>query len=581
MAEHESMKHEKTKELKKESHHREKAEPFYDQLKATDEGVADIIGGASVNRHARMLANTGSDAQRANLVIHLQQTYGNRYVQRLLNSKAVQAKLTVSQPDDTYEKEADRVADIVTQKISAYEIQRQAPEEEEEEEIETKPASSLQAPEEEEIQIKASEIQYQEVPEEEELPIQPQAAESGHPVVSGEVETRINSARGSGQPLADTIREPMERAMGSDFSDVRVHTNSEANELNQQLSARAFTTGKDVFFGKGEYSPGSSSGRKLIAHELAHVVQQTGRRKPQRQAHKKKMVNAKSITFGSGVRRQSLWGSKKRVQLPNLFASRALQDRVQVGVYGNAPDIQCYKTKMGNVNFESKGWGPAMAGGLVTTVTPNDITIGSQNYEPQITVEAAGPAASVANYKVGFLQTVYAGERNFYYQSTGKAPVKEYVSTKLNTLPVRDANPAGGAPWYNDQDGNDCHQFANAAKSTEAVKMYDAPQDGGPLRRKDGGVNQYLVKTDGKDIFRSWVAVQNVNTKVIALMNWVDWEVDWSTDVQNNPGAPAVNVTGGGKIVGSGEGPGAGKMPRYMGAIANNSVILPRPVTNW
>jgi len=77
MAEHEPMKHEKIKELKKESYHREKAEPFYDRLKAADEGVADIIGGALVDRHAHMLANTGPDTQRANLVIHLQQKGGS------------------------------------------------------------------------------------------------------------------------------------------------------------------------------------------------------------------------------------------------------------------------------------------------------------------------------------------------------------------------------------------------------------------------------------------------------------------------------------------------------------------------
>ena len=140
MAEHEPMKHEKIKELKKESHHREKAEPFYDQLKAADKGVADIIGGTLVDRHARMLANTGPDTQRANLVIHLQQTYGNRYVQRLLNSEIVQAKLTVNAPGDVYEQEADRIAAAVTEVTNATvkrqeeeeEVQMQAVEEEEE-----------------------------------------------------------------------------------------------------------------------------------------------------------------------------------------------------------------------------------------------------------------------------------------------------------------------------------------------------------------------------------------------------------------------------------------------------------------
>ena len=61
-----------------------------------------------------------------------------------------------------------------------------------------------------------------------------------------------------------------------DLSDVRVHTDDTSDRLNRSVSARAFATGSDVYFAKGEYNPGSASGDKLIAHELAHVVQQRG-----------------------------------------------------------------------------------------------------------------------------------------------------------------------------------------------------------------------------------------------------------------------------------------------------------------
>jgi hypothetical protein len=63
--------------------------------------------------------------------------------------------------------------------------------------------------------------------------------------------------------------------MGHDFSGVRVHASPEADSLNQDLSARAFTTGQDIFFKQGEYKPASSEGQELIAHELTHVVQQS------------------------------------------------------------------------------------------------------------------------------------------------------------------------------------------------------------------------------------------------------------------------------------------------------------------
>jgi hypothetical protein len=85
---------------------------------------------------------------------------------------------------------------------------------------------------------------------------------------------RINQARGGGQALDSGLQRQMSSAMGYDLSNVRVHNSSESDNLNQQLNARAFTTGQDIFFKQGEYNPGSSSGKELIAHELTHVVQQ-------------------------------------------------------------------------------------------------------------------------------------------------------------------------------------------------------------------------------------------------------------------------------------------------------------------
>lgn len=90
-----------------------------------------------------------------------------------------------------------------------------------------------------------------------------------------ETTNRINSQRGGGQPLDTAIQAQMSQATGHDMSDVKVHTSSESASLNQQLNAKAFTTGSDIFFSQGAYQPGSSSGQELIAHELTHVVQQS------------------------------------------------------------------------------------------------------------------------------------------------------------------------------------------------------------------------------------------------------------------------------------------------------------------
>ncbi len=98
----------------------------------------------------------------------------------------------------------------------------------------------------------------------------------GEASVGPEIEQSIQSARGGGQALDSGARGKMEPAFGADFGGVRVHADGQADTLNRALSARAFTTGQDIFFKQGEYSPGSSSGRELLAHELTHVVQQNG-----------------------------------------------------------------------------------------------------------------------------------------------------------------------------------------------------------------------------------------------------------------------------------------------------------------
>ena len=96
----------------------------------------------------------------------------------------------------------------------------------------------------------------------------------GEGEVSSSTEAQINAARGSGQSLDSDVEAKVGDALGQDLSDVRVHTDSESDQLNSDLNARAFATGNDIFFSEGSYSPHTSDGQELIAHELTHVVQQ-------------------------------------------------------------------------------------------------------------------------------------------------------------------------------------------------------------------------------------------------------------------------------------------------------------------
>jgi Domain of unknown function (DUF4157) len=89
-----------------------------------------------------------------------------------------------------------------------------------------------------------------------------------------EIEADIRSAQGGGRPLDDHVRGDMESHFGVDLSAVRVHADSRADALSRSVQADAFTTGTDVFFRSGRFTPESGEGRKLLAHELTHVVDQ-------------------------------------------------------------------------------------------------------------------------------------------------------------------------------------------------------------------------------------------------------------------------------------------------------------------
>lgn len=83
----------------------------------------------------------------------------------------------------------------------------------------------------------------------------------------------LERLRGSGRPLDEPVRQRMERGFGASFSEVRIHDGPEAARLNRLVSARAFTTGRDIFFGADGYDPQSAEGERVLAHELAHTLE--------------------------------------------------------------------------------------------------------------------------------------------------------------------------------------------------------------------------------------------------------------------------------------------------------------------
>jgi hypothetical protein len=286
MAEHEAIKKHKEPEG---IHRRNDPEDLAKEKQKDKDSRPEAEGmdAASLQSHASLLGDSrlsqaANAGQRASIVSDLQRAYGNAYVQRLLKSRAVQAKLTVNPPGDKYEQEADRVGDAVA-KASA-QVQRQ---EEEEEMIGMKRAEGQaglevqrqEEEEEEEMQMKRAEgeagleLQRQEEEEEE---LQAKGVASRTPEVSGDLEERIKGAQGVGESVPDSVRASMEPHFGRDLGDVRVHADGEADAMSRQLGARAFTHGTDIFFREGDYQPHSDEGKRLLGHEMTHVLQQGG-----------------------------------------------------------------------------------------------------------------------------------------------------------------------------------------------------------------------------------------------------------------------------------------------------------------
>jgi len=218
-------------------------------------------------------------------------------IRRLLKAPLLQYKLLVGSANDSYEREADRVAEHVVsssrndmvrsvtpsgrtrpsiQRLCSHcerEMQRKTKGRDgrEVEELQRKIKSS-DGKEEEELQRKTAGGEETE----EEEPIQTKADSGGPSEAGDEVSAGIEALQGGGSPLTKSSRNFFEPRFGHGFSGVRIHTDHRAATLARAVNAKAFTRGRDIVFGAGEYSPGSHEGKKLIAHELTHVVQQSG-----------------------------------------------------------------------------------------------------------------------------------------------------------------------------------------------------------------------------------------------------------------------------------------------------------------
>lgn len=227
-----------------------------------------VFGGGDVNAQANILANTNiQTVQRQAIANRIGEKQGNLHLHQTIarmktsqqgdggagqssRSIPIQTKLAVNEPNDLYEQEADLVADTVI----------------------GMPAFAPALPGSNDDASSPAWPGVQRMPDISSM----SANNAAENTVSPDVEGGINRLQQGGQPLPGEERNFFQQRIGADFGDVRIHTGSEANLISRKLNARAFTVGNHIAFNDNEYQPGTEAGRHLMAHELTHVVQQTG-----------------------------------------------------------------------------------------------------------------------------------------------------------------------------------------------------------------------------------------------------------------------------------------------------------------
>lgn len=209
------------------------------------------------------------------------------------SASAVFPKLTINPPNDKYEQEADAMAERVMTMP------------------ETKaPANASPPSNPEETEEEKPEDREEQVPEIQKMPVNnsdEEDEENNNPVMRKEsgvgmtappaLNGQLQATKGRGAPLSPSTRRFMSNAFGTGFGQVRVHTGAQADQMSERIQARAFTHGSDIYFKRGQYNPNSPEGKKLLAHELTHVVQQGGKTRIQRQDQDSFELEADTGTF--------------------------------------------------------------------------------------------------------------------------------------------------------------------------------------------------------------------------------------------------------------------------------------------
>jgi hypothetical protein len=408
-----------------------------------------------------------------------------------------------------------------------------------------------------------------------------------------------------GRGLESSVRNRMEPAFGYDFSQVRIHTDPEAADASLQMNARAFTVGSQIAFAPGEYQPGTLIGDALIAHELAHVVQQGG-------AVSAGGVLQKGEAPGESLEEDAdiaavravagVWGGPRGLARATQNAMPALKSglRLQRCVHKDQPPavaapprpppanvaagacVQPFSTVTFSLSNQTGSGEP-------NSMEPRKLPLPAQlgggwgvglfgirpvHYNPQVTINAPDDATA-ANFEAGLIQNVLTSDRTFTY--SGGALIRDVTSP----LPIKDGAPprSGGFDKVFASIGQGVLEDFEPANRTVALHVRDTPQDGVAMNRPDdfdparhdrtcpaGTPPATLERLRMQDSFRTWIGVRRKDTDCVVTQHHIDWRTNWEATVVPDPGGAAPTVTPVSQSIEVTEANGDGSPPFVQGA---------------
>ncbi|MFQ5410283.1 MAG: DUF4157 domain-containing protein, partial [Anaerolineales bacterium] len=297
--------------MSKDSRQSESNDSTY-KARALEQAAQPAAESEQIDALALQRAVDGPGFTAPNDILNLQRAAGNRAVSRL-----IQTKLTVGPAGDKYEQEADAVAEKVLRMP------------------ERPPSIDPRPPIDDGIRRSA---------------VDGRRSYGDGSFQPGQVFERSLSSGSSGSPLPGSVRNYMEPRFGADFSNVRVHTDSRAEQLNNRIQAQAFTRGSDVFFGAGKYNPGTTAGNHLLAHELTHVVQQGAAHAPHRRASRFPIARARIQRWGKSEQQKQDELKQNKDELTAL--KRDIYFKLEDGAWPEA----IAGIKKHNIQYSKSGW---------------------------------------------------------------------------------------------------------------------------------------------------------------------------------------------------------------------------------